>query len=262
MTLEEYAAAKQAIVATAISYILNILFPWRLLPFSNEVWQFLLRSMFPIVENARRELSELSRDFYDAQRRLHFGDDDYPIDLAPYEFQWFEEAMRPSRDVMRRPETTEGQLAQAVLRVAKEVENGARRTTLYALQDDPRRVGWARVATGRETCAFCLMLVSRGPVYQNSSSGFKGTKEEAMELLEEEGEAALKDLMTRWHPGCDCIAVPVFDRNNWPGREDYLRAEQVWRDVTGNFTGVDKLNAFRRAVYAGELNPADFAAAA
>lgn len=47
---------------------------------------------------------------------------------------------------------------------------------------------FARVPTGAETCAFCLMLASRGPVYL--------TKESSQEVLHA-------------HPHCDCVLVPA-----------------------------------------------------
>jgi hypothetical protein len=61
--------------------------------------------------------------------------------------------------------------------------------------------------------------------------------------------------------------VAVFDENDWEGREDYLRMEQIWKDYTKGFSGArftknDKLNAFRRAIERGDINPAEFAAAA
>ncbi|NGM16961.1 hypothetical protein GMI70_02880 [Eggerthellaceae bacterium zg-893] len=53
-------------------------------------------------------------------------------------------------------------------------------------------VRFARVPSGIETCAFCLMLASRGPVYLS------------------EGTAGLG----HYHAGCDCRIVPWF-----PGQE-------------------------------------------
>lgn len=49
-------------------------------------------------------------------------------------------------------------------------------------------IRFARVPSGRENCAFCLMLASRGFVYYSEDSA----------------NAA-------YHPRCDCIAVPGFD---------------------------------------------------
>src|SRR5690606_36307470 len=81
------------------------------------------------------------------------------------------------------------------------------------------RVRWARVATGRETCAFCLILVSRGPVYQSAkSAGLNTSNENAMRLLQRGDETAINAVMTRWHEGCDCRVVPVSDYNRWAGR--------------------------------------------
>lgn len=72
------------------------------------------------------------------------------------------------------------------------------------------------------------MLVSRGPVYKDERA--------AGERLN--GEP--------YHNRCDCVPVPVFSRDEWPGREDYLEAERLWRDVTSGYSGDDALNALRR----------------
>jgi hypothetical protein len=58
------------------------------------------------------------------------------------------------------------------------------------------------------------MLVSRGPVYKSVS---------AAQLRDGSGEP--------YHDRCDCLAVPVFDREDWPGRAEYEAAEQLWRDT-------------------------------
>ena len=113
------------------------------------------------------------------------------------------------------------------------------------------------------------MLVSRGPVFKSELKA--GAKHEgAAEILETRNDFnddELDELMTRWHPGCDCKVVPVFDQNNWQGRDDYLRMEEIWKKETKGFYGSqftknDKLNAFRRAIERGDINPAEFAAAA
>lgn len=58
--------------------------------------------------------------------------------------------------------------------------------------------GWARVPTGAETCAFCLMLSSRGGVYRSqqvASTGFSGKK---------------------YHGHCDCQPVLVRNAQDYP----------------------------------------------
>lgn len=273
MQLAEYSRAQRSITARAVQLILNLLLPYRGIPLTQTSWRFIVRGMFPIVDEARRESALLMREFYDFQRREHLGNDDYDIDLPSYELAWLEEAMYPVFREARVIEFDDGKMSETALRVAKEVENGGRRTALNAVRGEKRRVGFARVATGRETCAFCLMLVSRGPVFKSELKA--GAKHEgAAEIMEEKltnnqeiDDEELDQLMTRWHPGCDCKVVPVFDVNNWVGYDDWKRMEQIWADYTAGFRGAqftknDKLNAFRRAIERGDINPAEFAAAA
>lgn len=262
MQLETYVVQQASIVRRIIRSILGIFLPFRGVPVENDTWDSILQTIYPSVEQARRESAELAREFYDDLRAIEYPDEQYDIDLAPYEYEWFEEAMRPSRQKFRLIDTSLGEVTQAALRVAKEVENGGRRTMLYAIQKDGKRPKWARVATGAETCGFCLMLVSRGPVYVTPDRAGAETGPDALDLLDEEGNAALTELMTRWHPGCDCKIVPVFDtEKDWPGKQDYLEAYKLWREVTKGYSGRDALNAFRRAIESGKIDPADMAAA-
>lgn len=268
MQLATYARTQRSITARAVQLILQLLFPYRGIPLTQTSWRFIVRGMFPIVDSARRESAILMRQYYDSQREEHF-DDEYDIDLPSYELEWLEEAMRPIFMEAQVIDLDEAKLVETGMRVAKEVENGGRRLALNAVRGEKRRVGFARVATGRETCAFCLMLVSRGPVFKSELKA--GAKHEgAAEILETRNDFnddELDELMTRWHPGCDCKVVPVFDQSNWQGRDDYLRMEEIWKKETKGFYGSqftknDKLNAFRRAIERGDINPAEFAAAA
>ena len=110
-------------------------------------------------------------------------------------------------------------------------------------------VGWARVATGDETCGWCWMLVSRGPVYTDAASSGLDNPVDDIDALEELGttngsqdlktlQVAARGHMTEWHPGCDCIAVPVFDRNNWVGRDTHRRALEDWKAASSAATKV------------------------
>ncbi|CAM4098877.1 hypothetical protein NONI108955_08910 [Nocardia ninae] len=113
-------------------------------------------------------------------------------------------------------------------------------------------VGWARVTTSAEPCGFCQMMVSRGPTYGSASNaGFHGTDEMAIRLFGEGRDKQMRLMMRKWHTGCRCKVVPVFDRKNWPGRADYLAARRLWNDTTDGKSGRDAVNAFRRAVEAG-----------
>lgn len=273
MQLATYARTQRSITARAVQAILNLLIPYRGIPLTQTSWRFIVRGMFPTVDAARRESAILMRTYYDSQRLEHIDDDDYDIDIPAYDIAWLEESMRPIFGEAQVIDLDEAKIVETGMRVAKEVENGGRRLALNAVRGETRRVGFARVATGRETCAFCLMLVSRGPVYKRElragakHEGAADIMDEKLTNDEEIDDEELDQLMTRWHPGCDCKVVPVFDENNWVGYDDWKRMEQIWIDYTKGFYGSqftknDKLNAFRRAIERGEINPAEFAAAA
>ncbi|WP_280442937.1 hypothetical protein [Nocardia brasiliensis] len=88
--------------------------------------------------------------------------------------------------------------------------------------------GWARILTGAESCAFCVTAAGRGAVYS--------TREDAIENAS--GEA--------YHVDCDCITVPVFDRDAWPGWAQARELEALYIQATTRYPDTPKLNAVRR----------------
>lgn len=69
---------------------------------------------------------------------------------------------------------------------------GRHRTrTLHLVDADPARTRWARVPVGRRTCAFCLLLASRGFEYTSASAAGAEVK---------------------FHAGCDCAVVPSWGK--------------------------------------------------
>lgn len=291
MTVEEYATAQAAISAALVREVLAVAEQFRGPRMSPSVWLQMLRFLFPIVLRRRQESATLARQFYDAQRELHFPNlPPHPMYLAEYDLDWFVEAMEPARAEFSKPGASEESAARLALRAMKEVENGGRRTILRAVEDeddgDEVVQGWARVATGRETCEFCLMLVSRGPVYRSArGAGLNADDESAKKILHEGNEEEIRKLMTRWHEGCDCKVVPVFDRQSWPGRDAFIKAQNVWKKYSkmvdkdqklrnpknGNQRGPNDrkwsrseatLAAIRRAFYNGEIDPRSYSIAA
>lgn len=141
--------------------------------------------------------------------------------------------------------------------------------------------GWARVATGDETCAWCLMLVSRGPVYQSARTAGLDLDDEEAAIA---GDAEINDAMTRWHIGCDCKVVPVFNNTKWSGRDAQKRAEGMWIDASLRARSVlddnpdkqyysfkerrwkkttlnrEAINQLRAMVESGEISSSDWAA--
>ena len=80
------------------------------------------------------------------------------------------------------------------------------------------RAGWARQLTGAEPCAFCAMLVSRGPVYSRQSVNFES------------------------HNHCDCTATLVREEgDDYPGKEQARVLAGLYRKAEGDLTTMGKL---------------------
>ena len=98
--------------------------------------------------------------------------------------------------------------------------------------DDGPEIGWARVLTGAESCGFCAMLASRGPVYKSKKTA---------------SDAGGVDGMA-YHDNCDCEVVLVREDQDWVGREEYEALEQLWASSTAGTNGKTALKAFTAAL--------------
>lgn len=270
MTYEEYNDAERENMLWLTTALVLLLRPYASFPLTDYQWLSLLDAVFPYVEYAFEVSARNARAFYDAERRRKLEDDVIDLDffrrpvvdrhdftLPEYDPSWFPEAMASVKDKFVRGTGPEPALSGAVAAAVKEAQSGGRRAIRRGTDSDPRAVGWARVEGGGESCGFCLMLISRGPVYKNANdAGLKAADNESALRIwrryEKSGDdAELLSLMNRWHERCDCRVVPVFDRKSWPGRDQYVSALEMWNRVTRSFTGRDKLNAFRRALRDG-----------
>ena len=92
--------------------------------------------------------------------------------------------------------------------------NAGRETVMSAVRSDPAAFGWSRDGTG-DTCAFCSMLISRGPVYKEETVGFKS------------------------HDHCACFPVVAWTADDWT--ESGRRMQDLWHQ-TGS------LDTFRAAL--------------
>ena len=321
MTPDEY-AAQQAVISNAIvRFVLTIgqLFAKPKLGIPD--WLSFLGTLYPHVEAQREQAATLARTFYDSQREMHYPElprnDQF---LEPYSMERFVADMAPARKRMAQPDSPQDAVAQVAAQAVRAVENAGRQQIIHAVEDDTtlgqlqeqavakrgqqgkthkdvppdERVvrGWARVATGRETCAWCLMLISRGPVYTGAdSAGLDLSDRDVTKAWNISGGglesffSEIDDHMQQWHPNCDCKVVPVFKTKSWPGKAEADRALDLWGEATKqaieeeqddpdrkHTAGEDKgkkftrneraLNALRRAIYDGQINPADYAAAA
>ena len=75
------------------------------------------------------------------------------------------------------------------------------------------QIGYARVPVG-DTCAFCIMLASRGFVYTSEKT------------------ATQTKWGSKYHPNCNCVAVPFHKAHTIPGYGDMLeKYERMYRDA-------------------------------
>lgn len=100
-----------------------------------------------------------------------------------------------------------------------------------------RPVGWARVLQGKYSCGFCIMLASRGPVYSSADAAKYvaapvGEKSREGGFLSRKARTELRKKNPRaFHEHCDCIVVPVFDPENWSGRDEQQRLAKFYRET-------------------------------
>lgn len=83
------------------------------------------------------------------------------------------------------------------------------------------KIRYARMLTGNESCAFCVMLASRGAVYSESTA-----------TTTEAGKA--------YHSHCDCVAVVVPNADSWEGKDQADALYEEWAEAGG------KLSLFRK----------------
>jgi hypothetical protein len=206
--------SRSAEIATAIATLgLSRLAPFQYRPLTPLGYTGLVSAIADDVRDYRWESASLARDYFDAERSLRLGDGasrhdvwleaDYsPLDLLG--------AVEDLRDDLMSDDTSTGTISRFAAEAAKATDDAGRLTLREAAETDPECLGWARVGDG-DSCAFCLTMISRGPVY--------GTAESA-------------GLRNAYHPACGCRAVPVYDRDDWPGRDQYIEAERLYREAS------------------------------
>ena len=74
-------------------------------------------------------------------------------------------------------------------------------------------MGYARVTVG-DSCAFCVMLASRGFVYRSKKTALRS------------------QWGNKYHPNCNCVAVPFHEAHTIPGYGDKLAEyDRMYRDA-------------------------------
>jgi len=118
-------------------------------------------------------------------------------------------------------------LGGLLVAVDKYVKQPGRNT----MASNARREGvrWARVPTGKKTCAWCLILASRDAVYSSKqAAGGDGHK---------------------FHGACDCVATRIAKASDYPDGylpDDYYEMYQAARDEAKSGDVKDIAESFRR----------------
>lgn len=153
-----------------------------------ECRELVLQALAAVMPTYTDMAAQASADFYDAARELVVGEKMGAQAISDYDQRKTEGAVRGFvRFVLDgRVETFNEQVLQ---RIDYEMKRSANMSVVENGRRDPRHVRYARVPTGAETCDFCLMLASRGFVYQSEGTAGAG----------------------HTHSSCDCRCVPGWD---------------------------------------------------
>ena len=106
------------------------------------------------------------------------------------------------------------------------------------------KMAWARQLTGRENCAFCCMLASRGAVYTSREAattvggwGFKEHYSDGHDrgrIWKQGRVRGTQKAGDAYHDNCDCTAVLIADpKSNWDGKRDAEKLKKVWNHSSG-----------------------------
>lgn len=210
---------------------------------SDEQRSFAAR-LYPHVVQARE------RSYVLSTHRMQSSSPTRPAPIRPYPVDAVESAVSDVVERSRKPRVRVTYLDQVSraerkprvrvtsdlgARLARHAYQAGRDVVVDTADSMGEGVGWARVLTGAENCAWCVMLASRGPVYRSeraalTASGRRGTRAA--------GE--------KFHDFCDCETVLVHKGRDWEGHKQFELYEDLWSEATRGYSGNAALNALRR----------------
>ncbi|MEO3856227.1 hypothetical protein [Acrocarpospora sp. B8E8] len=200
-------------------------------PDESSSWRMLLDLLWSLVLRSRKRSAQSAVAYYSRsrqragypQRFLPAEAPDPPVELVEATAR-ITGARTYGRALTTGQQPDQAKQAAGVLLAGNMARIGldaGRETILNAVQDDEDAIGWARVSDA-DPCAFCSMLVSRGPVFESrETASFQS------------------------HSHCACVAVPVFSRDEvWleHGKDLY----EQWKKATAGHSGKDALREWRR----------------
>lgn len=205
------------------------------------------RVLHPVITAGRSQAHDTALAFLSGQARSQGYTATLPVP-APREYpvEALEKALKDSTSGTLVADAVE----KAVVKTAvRHTEDSARKavedTAAMSAEPDPKTgsarpiIGWARQLTGAENCPFCVIMASRGAVYHS--------RQTALYNGGDAGSNSLSDGMRRYHNGCDCVAVPVFDLKTWEGNATarYLYSK-VYKEAIKKYPEDDAFTAVRK----------------
>lgn len=153
--------------------------------------------------------ASLSADWYERQRAASGTRGRFSAETAGHGYQP-EALQRHSERALRAAQTVGAGLATTRLSgdLDRVVMQAGRNTGLFNAQRE--RVGWARIPSGSDPCAFCLTLASRGAVYS-------------------EDTVTRRDDGDTYHHSCNCVGHRIAETSDYPEDFDPDEMYQVYR---------------------------------
>jgi hypothetical protein len=185
-------------------------------------WARLIAAVFLLISDQRTVSSELALAYYASLSPTGTAPPVEPTEYAPAMTRVGLERVLGAPEVAQ--ENPLRKAARATAAMIRHAEQGGRETVLRATRSDGVR--FARMDPRPPTCAWCTMMISRGPVFlsdETDSGGFLA------------------------HDRDTCVPVPVFPGRDWAGREQYEAAEQLYREVAAGLSTTKAVRALREA---------------
>lgn len=188
------------------------------------VRHFLERVMPDLIDTYGSTAALLAADYYDATTNTFDKataavlDDSIQAGQVQASTRWAIEPLFGDPDA-----------AQALANLNQVIDRLVKQSARNTIHESCARDGitYARVPSGDETCAFCLMLASRGPAYgTEKTAGGDGNE---------------------YHADCDCVPTPMMWGDEYPDGYDPDELYDMYKAVhESGMTGADAATAMRR----------------
>lgn len=197
-------------------------------------------TVLPILNGGRAQAATLAAAYYEEHRAESgvTGQAPVPAVPGPISLDQASTSLLYTGPITLRRQLARGNTLITALNVARALTgaalfrhtaNAGRGLIFETSQRDTKSLGYARVTDGKP-CYFCAMLASRGAVYKSRDTAGAGPRGAA----------------NRYHDGCGCTVQAIYGTDaQIPGSS--AKYDALWREVTGEVSGHDKVLAFRAA---------------